>query len=446
MDGTGYHDIIIKNIRARNAGSTYDGFNCLGGAHHIVFDHVSSANNGDGNLDMTSGAHDITVQYSIIGGGRANDDNYSGAMLIAYAGTNNLTVHHNLFSVATVGGVGERVPFVHSNGTPTRTDLMIDFRNNLVYKWGRDNGTGSGYASGVDYGGSMQCINNYYYSSASPGNAIDNDADGSAGSNGQCHASGNVSGNSGVNPNSASNHAAWTIPAAGAVTTTDACTAANVVKATAGCQPLDAVDQALVNAVVISNCASSGNQPPVANAGADKTVTLPTTSTSLTGSATDADGTIASYAWARVSGPTTFTLGTANAATTTLTNLVQGVYVFRLTVTDNSGATDTDDVTVTVNAAANQAPTANAGSDINLTLPTNNTTLIGSGTDADGTIASYAWTRVSGPTTFTLGAAEAATTALTNLVLGTYVFRLTVTDNNGATGTDNVTVTVICSA
>jgi ribosomal protein L14 len=187
---------------------------------------------------------------------------------------------------------------------------------------------------------------------------------------------------------------------------------------------------------------SSGNQPPVANAGNNITMTLPTNSTTLTGSGTDADGTIAGYAWTRVSGPTTFTLGTANAATTTLTNLVQGVYVFRLTVTDNAGATGSATVTVTVNAAANQAPTANAGSDITLTLPVNSTTLLGSGTDADGTIASYAWARVSGPATFTLGTANAATTTLTNLVAGTYVFRLTVTDNGGATGTDNVTVTV----
>ena len=442
MDGTGYHDIIIKNIRTRNAASTFDGFNCLNGAHHIVFDHCSSSGNGDGNLDITSGSHDITVQYCILGGGRPNDANYSGTMLIAYAGTNNLSVHHNLFAPSTVGGVGERCPFVHSNGTPTRTDLMIDFRNNIVNKWGRSNGTGSGYASGVDYGGSMQCINNYYYSVATPSTAIDNNADPSAGSNGQCAASGNVSGNTGINPNSASNHAIWTIPAAAAVTTTDACTAANVVKTQAGCQPLDAVDQALVNAVVIANCASSGNQPPVANAGADKTMTLPVNSTSLTGSGTDADGTIVSYAWTKVSGPATFTLGTAGAATTTVSNLVQGVYTFRLTVTDNSGATGTDDVIVTVNAAVNLPPTANAGSDITLTLPVNNTTLVGSGSDADGTIAGYAWARVSGPTTFTLGTANAATTTLTNLVAGVYVFRLTVTDNNGATGTDNVTVTV----
>ncbi|MBL7743379.1 MAG: heparin lyase I family protein [Chitinophagaceae bacterium] len=187
---------------------------------------------------------------------------------------------------------------------------------------------------------------------------------------------------------------------------------------------------------------AAANQTPTANAGTDITMTLPTNSTTLNGSGTDPDGTIASYAWARVSGPTTFTLGTANAATTTLTNLVQGTYVFRLTVTDNGGATATDNVTVTVNAAPNQSPTANAGTDITLTLPANSTTLNGSGTDPDGTISSYAWTRVSGPTTFTLGSANAAITTLTNLVQGTYVFRLTVTDNGGATATDNVTVTV----
>jgi ribosomal protein L14 len=186
----------------------------------------------------------------------------------------------------------------------------------------------------------------------------------------------------------------------------------------------------------------AANQAPAANAGNNITLTLPTNSTSLTGSGADADGTIASYAWTRVSGPTTFTFGSANAAITTLSNLVQGVYTFRLTVTDNSGATGTDDVTVTVNAAANQLPTANAGNNIVMTLPVNSTSLTGSGSDADGTITSYAWTRVSGPTTFTLGSANAASTTLSNLVQGNYVFRLTVTDNSGATGTDDVNVTV----
>src|SRR6185295_1452684 len=100
--------------------------------------------------------------------------------------------------------------------------------------------------------------------------------------------------------------------------------------------------------------------------------------TLLNGSGSDVDGTIASYAWSRISGPTTFNLGSPNAATTTLNNLIQGIYTLRLTVTDNSGATATDDVTVTVNSAPNQVPTANAGIDINLNLPNNSTTLSGS--------------------------------------------------------------------
>jgi ribosomal protein L14 len=184
------------------------------------------------------------------------------------------------------------------------------------------------------------------------------------------------------------------------------------------------------------------NQSPTVSAGNDIAITLPTNSTSLNGSASDADGTIASYAWTRVSGPTTFTLGTPNAATSTLSGLVQGTYVFRLTATDDDGATSTDNITVTVNPAPNQAPASNAGNNITLTLPANSTTLNGSGTDADGTIANYAWTRVSGPTTFTLGSPNAASTSLNGLVQGTYVFRLTVTDDDGATGTDDVTVTV----
>ena len=184
------------------------------------------------------------------------------------------------------------------------------------------------------------------------------------------------------------------------------------------------------------------NQAPTANAGSDINLTLPNNSTTLSGSGSDIDGTIASYDWSRVSGPTTFNLGSPNAATTTLNNLVQGIYTLRLTVTDNSGATATDDVTVTVNAAPNQAPTANAGIDINLTLPNNSTTLSGSGSDIDGTITSYSWSRVSGPTTFNLGSPNAATTTLNNLVQGIYTLRLTVTDNSGATATDDVTVTV----
>jgi hypothetical protein len=184
------------------------------------------------------------------------------------------------------------------------------------------------------------------------------------------------------------------------------------------------------------------NQAPTANAGADATITLPTNTTSLNGSATDADGTIASYVWTKIAGPTAGAISNANAAVTAATGLVQGVYRFELSVTDNSGATDKDTMQVTVNAAPNQAPTANAGADATITLPTNTTSLNGSAIDADGTIASYVWTKIAGPTAGAISNANAAVTAATGLVQGVYRFELSVTDNSGATDKDTMQVTV----
>lgn len=99
--------------------------------------------------------------------------------------------------------------------------------------------------------------------------------------------------------------------------------------------------------------ASTENIPPVANAGSDQTITLPTSTGNLVGTASsDADGSIATYLWSKISGPATYSIANTAASSTTATGLVEGTYVFRLTVTDDDGATHTDDVTITVNAAA----------------------------------------------------------------------------------------------
>jgi hypothetical protein len=184
----------------------------------------------------------------------------------------------------------------------------------------------------------------------------------------------------------------------------------------------------------------------VARAGTDITMTLPTNSTTLNGSASsDPDGTIISYAWVRVSGPTTYTVATPNTATTSLTNLVAGTYVFRLTVIDNSGASSTDDVTVFVNAgeAPNQPPVADAGNDIVITLPENTVMLYGTASrDADGTITAYQWKQISGPTQAALSNTSATNLEVSSLQIGEYEFELKVTDNRSASATAKVKVTV----
>ena len=126
-----------------------------------------------------------------------------------------------------------------------------------------------------------------------------------------------------------------------------------------------------------------------------------------------------------------------------MNGLVQGVYAFELVVTDNNGALGKDTLQVTVNAAGNILPKAIAGADQTITLPTNSVTLSGSGTDADGTIASYKWNKVSGPAQFTIVSSTTAQTAVNGLVQGVYAFELVVTDNNGALGKDTVKITVI---
>lgn len=124
-----------------------------------------------------------------------------------------------------------------------------------------------------------------------------------------------------------------------------------------------------------------------------------------------------------------------------------GSAVLTAVATDTSGNSATSaavTVTVSNSTPANVAPTANAGADKSITLPTNSVTLAGSGTDTDGTIASYAWTRISG--SGTIAAPTAASTSITGLAQGTSVFRLTVTDNQGATATDDVNVVVNAGA
>lgn len=192
--------------------------------------------------------------------------------------------------------------------------------------------------------------------------------------------------------------------------------------------------------VVLTVNAASINQLPIANAGNDVTINLPTTTASIIGTGSDIDGTIASYLWEKVSGPSV-NINTPTSPGLSLSQLVSGSYIFKLIVTDNKGGKGADQVNVTV-VASNQVPLANAGLDITLTLPTKKTSIQGSGSDADGSIANYAWSQISGPNTAALTNATSNTVTADGLITGTYVFRLTVTDNRGATGFDDVTVTV----
>ena len=99
--------------------------------------------------------------------------------------------------------------------------------------------------------------------------------------------------------------------------------------------------------VMVSSC-EPDNVPPVAYAGPDLGSSVAYGSVDLKGSAFDADGTVVSYRWTKLSGPASYTLVQPASAVSRVNDLVEGAYVFQLTVTDDDGLTDTDDVLVTV--------------------------------------------------------------------------------------------------
>jgi hypothetical protein len=188
------------------------------------------------------------------------------------------------------------------------------------------------------------------------------------------------------------------------------------------------------------------NQPPVVNAGPDQTILLPAAAT-LGGTASD-DGlpnppATLTTTWSKVTGPGTVSFGNAALLATTANFSVAGSYTLRLTASD-SALSATDDIIVTVNAAAiNQPPTVNAGPDQTLPLPA--VAILNGIASDDGlpnppATLTTTWSKVSGPGTVTFANASSRATTATFSTAGSYTLRLTASDS-ALSSTDDLVVT-----
>lgn len=191
------------------------------------------------------------------------------------------------------------------------------------------------------------------------------------------------------------------------------------------------------------------NKPPVADAGPCQKVSE-THTIQLDGSKSqDPDDGIASYSWTQIgTGPSVQLSSLSDIKPTFTAPLVQvGTIVlkFQLTVTDNSGVQSTSQVDIEVKDAGD-LPRADAGMDQTLVYEGWQVSLNGSASvDTDGEILSYRWIQVSGPTT-SLSGAESATPKFTAPSIDNQnaqlVFELTVTDDVGLIGMDQVKIIV----
>ena len=159
-------------------------------------------------------------------------------------------------------------------------------------------------------------------------------------------------------------------------------------------------------------------------------------SVTLDGSASfDPDGTIVKYEWSE-NGQV---IATGVAPTI---KFAVGIHTLTLTVTDDDGATSTDDVVITVLQPPNQPPVANAGPDQLVRILWGGSVQVvlngGASFDPDGPlgqVAFHRWTRKRKQIAF-------GGHPIVNLRQGIHRITLEVEDYQGATDRDNVVITV----
>jgi len=212
---------------------------------------------------------------------------------------------------------------------------------------------------------------------------------------------------------------------------------------------------AAVSLLVLASCGGGGgdggdpkprppppNSAPSSQAGADQLVNE-ATAVSLDGSgSSDSDGSISAFAWAQTGGPTVqlqnpdTSVATFDAPAVTARELL----TFELTVTDDDNAQSTDAVEVTINAD----PTAMAGDDQSVEARTHVDVSAMGSLDADGSIVTYMWAHISGPT---ISFADATSPTQSFLAPSsaqgiTVTLAVDVMDDNGAFASDSLDIVV----
>lgn len=131
VDGVRLHDIVIRHLRIRPPPAT--GINGdaiqLSKTERVMLDHLSLAWGNDEMIDIIHSS-EVTVQWSTIEEsdptGHAKGVPHNFAILSAYPGSGNISIHHNLFAHHS-----RRLPSI----SPAEQGKPGDFRNNVIYNF-----------------------------------------------------------------------------------------------------------------------------------------------------------------------------------------------------------------------------------------------------------------------------------------------------------------------
>ncbi len=203
----------------------------------------------------------------------------------------------------------------------------------------------------------------------------------------------------------------------------------------------------IIQEAMIDVVDSQVNAPPVANAGTDQNVAVGATVTLDGSQSSDLNNDALTYAWHLTSpGGSSATLSDATLFNPTFTADVAGTYVATLVVNDGQQDSAPSSVTITA-VSGNSAPTADAGSDQNVTTAST-VSLDGSGSnDPDNDPLTYNWTLISAPagSSASLANGTQSNPTFTADVDGVYLVQLVVNDGSTDSAPSTVTITAASS-
>lgn len=198
--------------------------------------------------------------------------------------------------------------------------------------------------------------------------------------------------------------------------------------------------------------ASTVNNPPVADAGTDQSVTTGSLVTLNGSGSSDPDGDSFSYLWAIQSKPSgsSAALSSATTVSPSFTPDIDGIYKIRLVVNDGKIDSNIDKVTITATTSSpsNTPPVADAGDDMNVVTGLQ---VYLSGADSydvdlgpsSSFLIDYDWSFISRPTgsSAKLDPTDSRNTSFTPDLEGDYEIRLVVNDGIVDSAPDTVVVT-----
>ncbi len=183
------------------------------------------------------------------------------------------------------------------------------------------------------------------------------------------------------------------------------------------------------------------------NAGNDSTIYQPSRTAILRGSYSMAN--VTRVQWKQVSGPFCH-IENPDKATTAISQMDTGVYIFEFTATTYTQKQGVDSVQVSVRPDLRAPDTQYYVHIVQyyslLRLPENSITLQANAWTYSGTspahISSIMWSKIAGPASYQLDSPQAYRTRISNLEEGVYRFRCSVTNTTGTVRSDVATVAV----